>query len=160
MLHYRAHSSWRNLLLNLANQMQTLRLPCLDTQWQTKTLHQHFNTSWCSSTFVALELYTSLVTTSSCSLEALCHLFFSTNHKVFGCSITLTYTGKEEGPRGCFDKSSMVNMNEAATSEAKHTFIPLTMPSSTFNQTLSNMMNNATSSLQSTISFLLLTMLR
>lgn len=45
----------------------------------------------------------------------------------------LTYTGKGEGPRGRFDKSSMANMNEAATGEAKHTFIPLTMPSSTFN---------------------------
>lgn len=45
----------------------------------------------------------------------------------------LTYTGEEEGPRGRFDKSSMADMNEAATGEAKHTFIPLTMPSSTFN---------------------------
>lgn len=44
-----------------------------------------------------------------------------------------TYAGNGEGPRGCFDKSSMANVNEAATGEAKHTFIPLTMRSSTFN---------------------------
>lgn len=45
----------------------------------------------------------------------------------------LTYVGNGEGPRDCFDKSSMVNVNEAETGEAKYTFIPLTMRSSTFN---------------------------
>lgn len=77
--------------------------------------------------------FQSRVSGSSCCIEFLCRPFFPANHKVLGCGILLTYAGKGAGPKGCFDKSSMANMNEAATGEAKHTFIPLTMPGRTFN---------------------------